>query len=217
MRCGCGCAFTREANRQFTPAKVAEELKRYRENGPGVTTRLLIEGIVQSNSLGPSVLDIGAGFGSLAFALLERGASNAVAVDASSAYVEAAQREATRRGRTDAIRFVLGDFVDVAHDLPVASTVTLDRVVCCYPAFEQLLTAALAHTERCLALSYPRTTWYVRAAMAIENGRRRLAGNPFRTFVHPVTSIENLITRAGFSLSSRRKTWMWAADVYVRP
>jgi tRNA1(Val) A37 N6-methylase TrmN6 len=217
MQCGCGCAFTGDANRQFNPAKVAGELKRYRENGPGVTTRLLIEGIVQSNSLGRSVLDIGAGFGSLAFALLERGASSAVAVDASSAYVEAAQREAAYQGRTGAIRFVLGDFVDVAAGLPPASTVTLDRVVCCYPAFEQLLTAALAHTERCLALSYPRSTWYVRAAMAMENGQRRLTGNPFRTFVHPVTLIENLITRAGLRLSSRRKTWVWTADVYVRP
>jgi tRNA1(Val) A37 N6-methylase TrmN6 len=217
MQCGCGCAFSSHANRQFTPAKVAEELKRYGENGPGVTTRLLIEGIVQSNSLGRSVLDIGAGLGSLAFALLERGASSAVAVDASSAYVEAAQQEATRRGRTDAIRFVLGDFVEVAPDLPPASTVTLDRVVCCYPAFEQLLSAALAHAEQGLALSYPRDTWHVRAAMAVENGQRRLVGNPFRTFVHPVASIENLITRAGFSLSSRRKTWMWTADVYVRP
>ena len=59
MQCDCGCAFLSYPNQQFTP------LKRCRENGPGVTTRLLIEGIVQSNSLGSSVLDIGAGVGSL--------------------------------------------------------------------------------------------------------------------------------------------------------
>jgi hypothetical protein len=56
----------------------------------------------------------------------------------------------------------------------------------------------------------------VRAGMALENGQRRLARNPFRTFVHPLALIEDCITRAGFELSSRRASWMWSADVYVR-
>ena len=212
---GC-CGFAGHANQQFDRAKVAQELKRFHENGPGITTRLLIDGIVHSKALGASVLDVGAGFGGLALALLEQGASSAVAVDASSAYVETARNEAARRGRSGAIQFVLGDFVDAAPQILPASTVTLDRVVCCYPAWEPLLTAALAHTEHCFALSYPRHAWYVRAALAIENGRRRLAHNPFRIFVHPVRSIEDLITRSGFALSVRRETWMWKADVYVR-
>jgi hypothetical protein len=88
--------------------------------------------------------------------------------------------------------------------------------VCCYPSCEQLLDAAAAHAERCLALSYPRDEWYVRAGMALENGQRRLTRNSFRTFAHPVALIEDCVTRAGFELSSRRESWMWSADVYVR-
>ena len=210
------CNFPGQANQQFNRAKVAQELKRFHQSGPGVTTRLLLEGIVQSKALGPTVLDVGAGFGSLALALLEQGASSAVAVDASSAYVEAALDEAARRGHSAALQFVLGDFVEAASQIVPASTVTLDRVVCCYPSWEPLVATALAHTENCLALSYPRNAWYVRAAMALENGQRRLAQNPFRTFVHPVRLIEDLITRSGFVLSVRRETWMWRADVYVR-
>jgi hypothetical protein len=103
-----------------------------------------------------------------------------------------------------------------ASELSSASIVTLDRVVCCYPACTELLDAAVAHTERSLALSYPREVWYVRAAMALENGQRRLGRNPFRTFVHPRGTIESIITRAGFRLSSRRESWVWSADVYVR-
>ena len=76
--------------------------------------------------------------------------------------------------------------------------------------------AALAHAERCLALSYPRDVWYVRLGMMVENGQRRLTGNSFRTFVHPVPPIEAMIVRGGFRLSSRRQTPMWSADVYVR-
>jgi magnesium-protoporphyrin O-methyltransferase len=195
---------------------VTQELKRYREKGPGPTTRLLVEGITRSGALGGTVLDVGSGIGGLTLALLEHGASSAVAVDASAAYVRAARDEADRRGRTEAIRFIHADFVIAASELSSASIVTLDRVVCCYPSCEQLLDAAAVHAERCLALSYPRDVWHVRAGMALENGRRRLARNPFRTFVHQVRMIEDTITRAGFRLSSRRESWMWSADVYVR-
>jgi magnesium-protoporphyrin O-methyltransferase len=213
---GCCSHFQRAANQQFNRKKVEQELKRYREKGPAPTTRLLVDGISQSGALAGTVLDVGSGIGSLTLALLERGASSAVAVDASAAYVGAARDEAQRRGRSDAIRFVHADFVVAASELPSAGIVTLDRVVCCYPFCQQLLDAAVARTERCLALSYPRAVWYVRAGMAVENGQRRLARNPFRTFVHPADLIEDIITRAGFRLSSRRETWMWSADVYVR-
>jgi magnesium-protoporphyrin O-methyltransferase len=213
---GCCSHFESSASQQFNQKKVTQELTRYREKGPGSTTRLLVEGITKSGALGGTVLDVGSGIGSLTLALLERGASSAVAVDASVAYVSAAREEADRRGRREAIRFIHADFVKAASELSSASIVTLDRVVCCYPSCETLLDAAAAHAERCLALSYPRDVWYVRAGMALENGLRRLARNPFRTFVHPVGMIEDIITRAGFRLSSRRESWMWSADVYVR-
>jgi hypothetical protein len=50
----------------------------------------------------------------------------------------------------------------------------------------------------------------------MENAQRRLTGNPFRTFVHSVAIMERTIREAGFELSSRRETWMWSADVYLR-
>lgn len=213
---GCCSHFECSASQQFNQKKLEQELKRYRAKGPGPTTRLLVNGISQSGALAGTVLDVGSGFGVLTLALLERGASSAVALDASAAYVDAARDEAHRQGRADAIRFVHADFVMAASELPSASIVTLDRVVCCYPSCQELLDAAVARTERCLALSYPRDVWYVRAGMALENGQRWLARNSFRTFVHPVGLIEDIITRAGFKLSSRRETWMWSADVYIR-
>ena len=214
---GCCCSpFESAANQQFNQKKVAQELARYRERGPGPTTRMLVDGIAQSGTLSGTVLDVGSGVGGLTFALLDRGATSAVAVDASTAYVRAARDEAVHRGQESAIRFVHADFVDVAHQVPSASIVTLDRVVCCYPSCEPLLDAALAHAERCLALSYPRDVWYVRVGMALENGRRRLARNNFRTFVHPITKIEERIRRAGFRLWRRRESWIWSADVYLR-
>lgn len=213
---GCCSAFENAADQQFNQKKVGQELNRYREKGPGPTTLLLADGIAQSGALSGTVLDVGAGIGALTLVLLERGAANAIAVDASTAYVDVAREEAGRRGQTDAIQFVHADFVERASQLPSANVVALDRVVCCYPSWERLLDAALGHAERCLALSYPRDAWYVRLGMTLENGQRWLARNSFRTFVHPISKIEQTIRHAGFGLSSRRETWMWSVDVYLR-
>jgi tRNA1(Val) A37 N6-methylase TrmN6 len=212
----CCAPYEGIAAEQFNRKKAAAELKRYRDKGPGPTTRLLTNGIVDAGTREGTLLDVGTGIGSLAFALLTRGITHAVAVDASSAYLETARHEAERLGRTDDMQFVQADFVSVASQLPTATVVTLHRVICCYPSYEPLLKAALSHADHCVALSYPRDAWYVRVGTAIENGQRRLKGNAFRTFVHPPTRIEGLIRRAGFTLNSRRETWIWSVDVYTR-
>jgi SAM-dependent methyltransferase len=212
----CCAPFECAANQQFNRSKASAELKRYRDKGPRPTTRLLEQGLVEAAAVNGTLLDIGSGFGPLTFALLNRGMAHATAVDASSAYIEAGQQEAERSGRTNEVRFVHADFVSLASELPTATVVTLDRVVCCYPSHEPLLDAALRHAEHCLALSYPRDEWYVRLAIRLENARRRVTGNSFRTFVHPAAGIERIIRAAGFALNSRRETWMWSTDVYTR-
>jgi SAM-dependent methyltransferase len=212
----CCSPFECAADQQFNEKKATEELTRYRNKGPGPTTRLLQQGLEQAGILSGTLLDIGSGIGSLTFGLLERGVTNAIAVDASSAYNGVARQEAARLGRTEAVRFVHADFVSVASELPAVTLVTLDRVVCCYPSYEALLNASVRHAEQSLALSYPRDVWYVRFGVMLENAQRRLMKNPFRTFVHSPARMENLIRSAGFALSTRHETWMWSVDVYTR-
>lgn len=212
----CCAHFEDAANRQFTEEKASAELKRYRDRGPGPTTRLLEDGIARAGALGGTLLDIGSGIGALTFRLLNRGITHAIAVDASSAYVDAARREAERLRRADDVEFVRADFMSVASALPAATVVALDRVVCCYPSYEPLLDAAVQHADRCLALAYPRDVWYVRVGVSIENALRRLQRNSFRMFVHPPAKIDAMIRSAGFTLAHRRKTMTWAVDVYTR-
>lgn len=214
----CCCdEYACAADEQFTVQRAARDLKDYRTKGPGVTTRLLIEGLAAAGPIGGSLLDIGAGIGVLAFELVARGATPAISVDASAAFVSVAMQEAERRGHGTATRFVHADFLQVAQALPTATTVTLDRVVCCYPRYESLLTEALRHAERYFALSYPRDVWYVRTGNTVENVGRRLRRRSFRTFVHPVAQIERIIGQAGFTRLARRQTATWCADVYARP
>jgi 2-polyprenyl-3-methyl-5-hydroxy-6-metoxy-1,4-benzoquinol methylase len=213
---GCCSPFSEIAGRQFDAEKVASEVADYRKSGPGPTTRLLRDGLVQAGLVRGVLLDIGAGLGALTFELIDRGSTQAIAVDASSSYLDAAAQEASRRHQRASIEFVHGDFVDVAATIPKVDVVTLDRVVCCYPHVEPLLSGAIEHATRALALSYPRESWFARAVMGADNLKRKLKGNPFRTFVHSPTLMEAMIRHAGFTLAIRRRTWIWSIDVFVR-
>src|SRR6266849_4852222 len=100
MTCCCSSVGV-AAERQFGEKRAAKDLANYRTKGPGSTARLLLAGI---SKLGPArgrLLDIGSGVGALTFELVERGLTEAIGIDLSSAYVATAPAEAARRGRTD--------------------------------------------------------------------------------------------------------------------
>jgi magnesium-protoporphyrin O-methyltransferase len=101
-------------------------------------------------------------------------------------------------------------------DVVPADVVTLHRVICCYPDWEALLAKATRLSRRLLAISYPRDRWYLRGWVRLDNLRRRLIGNTFRTYVHSAVAMENYIVTAGFQRVSRRRTPVWSVDVYTR-
>lgn len=215
MACSC-CAFDHTVDQQFTREKVTKELQRYRRKGPGRTARLLRDGLAAARVTTGTVLDVGAGVGALTFALLDEGMTRGTLIEASAAYLAAASEEATRRGRSAVVHFLHGDYAAVGPQVPGATVVTLDRVVCCYPLFEPLLEQATRHAEVAIALSYPRARWFVRLGLWFENTTRRARGNGFRTFLHSPPEMQKLLERSGFKLLSRRHTPAWAADVFVR-
>ena len=213
---GSCCAYGNTADEHFNADKVAKELAQYRRKGPGPTTRRLRDGLLSAGLREGTLLDIGGGLGTLSLELLDGGFSRAVVVDASSAYLAAASEEATRRGRSTSTEFMHGDFLIVAGRLTPSSVVTLDRVVCCYPSYEPLLTHALQLAKTAFAMSYPRDRWFVRAGIWLENAMRRRRGNPFCTFVHPPSEMTRIIQGAGFRLESRSRTPAWSCDVFVK-
>jgi magnesium-protoporphyrin O-methyltransferase len=215
VACSC-CAFGDTADRQFTREKVAKELQRYRHKGLGRTARLLRDGLAAARLTTGTLLDVGAGVGGLTLALLDQGMTRATVVEASAAYLAAASDEAARRGRSAIVQFMPGDYVTIGPQVPGATVVTLDRVVCCYPSFEPLLEQASRHAHGSVALSYPRDRWFVRLGLRVENLLRRLKGNPFRTVLHPPAQMQQVLERCGFELVSRSLTPSWAADVFVR-
>jgi 2-polyprenyl-3-methyl-5-hydroxy-6-metoxy-1,4-benzoquinol methylase len=204
------------AETQFDRKRAEGDLRRYRRRGADVTTRLLLEEIRRRPLEGRRLLDIGGGIGVISAELAGNGVASATMVEASSAYLEVARREAGSRFGSRPTQFILGDFAAIASTLPDADVVTLDRVVCCYPHGEALLREAAARARQVLAFTFPRDRWYVRMMIALENFWRRLTGNKFRAFVHPPQRMGTVLESAGFVREARRKTLVWAMELYRR-
>ncbi|MGZ9225700.1 MAG: class I SAM-dependent methyltransferase [Anaerolineales bacterium] len=179
-------------------------------------TNLILKAVRSLNLKNVDLLDIGGGIGAIHHELLKDTARQATHVDASSAYLTQAKAEAARRGHSEQVNFIHADFTDVASDLPEAEIVTLDRVVCCYPDFPRLLTAAAEHSRRALALTYPREIWYLRIALKIANVFQRLRKDPFRVFLHPVNEMDALLKAEGFQRVSMRRLFVWEMALYRR-
>jgi magnesium-protoporphyrin O-methyltransferase len=104
----------------------------------------------------------------------------------------------------------------VATDLPQVDVVTLDRVVCCYPNFRELLNAAASKSRAAIAMTYPREAWWTRMAIALMNVIQKIRKDPFRVFVHPVAEMESVLNRAGLQKISTRRLFVWEMTCYRR-
>jgi magnesium-protoporphyrin O-methyltransferase len=165
----------------------------------------------------PTLLDIGGGVGVIHHVLLERGFSNAMQVDASPAYLEAAAEEAGRLGHAGRVDFRLAEFPAEAGEVPAADLVTLDRVVCCYADYQSMLRAAGERARHVLALSYPRPRRLAHWSVAAGNLVRRLRGQAFRVFVHSPARMGAVLEATGLRRVWAGGTWIWAVEVFERP
>lgn len=137
-------------------------------------------------------------------------------VDASCAYLQAAQAEAGRQGHPDRITYRFGDFVDLAPEVPPADVVTLDRVICCYDDMEALVSASAAKAGRLYGVVYPRDSWWTRLGVSLVNLGCKVRRSPFRVFVHDPATVEEAIQRSGLRRRFYRTTALWQVIVYGR-
>jgi magnesium-protoporphyrin O-methyltransferase len=159
---------------------------------------------------------VGGGIGMIQIELLRAGASAAASVEASSAYLQAAREQAAAAGLGDRITYMHGDFVSLAATLPDADIVTLDRVICCYDDVRALVSLSASKAVRFYAAVYPRSTWWARVPVFVENLLCRLRHSPFRAFIHPSELVDRLIREAGLRLVHQRNTFIWQVVVYAR-
>jgi SAM-dependent methyltransferase len=213
MNCCTHCAGL---EREFDAGTARSDLRRYRRTGPLPATALLLGALQRRGIGGASVLDIGGGVGAIHHELLERGAANAIHADASRAYLDAAGEEARRRGHGGRVRFVHGDFVELAPDVPECDVVTLDRVICCSPDMERLVALSARRARRLLGLVFPRESWWVRPVFPLANAWFRVRRCPFRIFRHRRSAVDEVVRAEGLEPVFEGRTPLWQVVVFAR-
>lgn len=200
----------------FSDRMAEADLRRYLRDGPDGPTRALTEAIRAEGVADATVLDIGGGVGAVQLELLAAGAAAAESVDASTAFVAVARREAERRGVADRIVHRQGDFVALAPTVPPADVVTLVRAVCCYGAMPALVGRSAEHARRMLGLVYPRDAWWTRVGARLINLGYHLFRDDFRIHVHSEREMDRLIRAAGFERRFLRRGPLWQVALYRR-
>jgi predicted TPR repeat methyltransferase len=192
------------------------ELNAYRRRGAVGDTKRLVGALIAEEVEGATLLDIGGGVGIIGHELLAAGASRALDVDASRAYLAVATEEAERRGHADRTEFRYGDFVELAATIDPADIVSLDRVVCCYPDWQSLIGHSTEHARRLYGLVYPVDRWWTRLGASVGNTGLALFRQSFRFYVHPEQQIDAFIRAAGWRLVHTHGGLIWRTAVYRR-
>ena len=199
-----------------TKKRALEDLALYRKGKPANTTPLLVNALISQGVEALSLLDVGGGIGTIQLELLRAGAVAATSVEASSAYVQVARELAAQSAREHQITYVHGDFVSLAGTIPDADIVTLDRVICCYDDVKSLVSLSASKARRLYGVVYPRSAWWVRVPLFLENLGYRLRRSPFRAFVHSSELVNQLIQHAGLKEVYHKHTLAWQVVVYQR-
>ena len=208
------CCQCQGLEQLFDRKTAQEELSSYQKNGPEKSTGILIDALKAEGVAALSLLDIGGGIGAIQHELLKAGAGHAINVDASTAYIEAAQQEAERLGQADRTQFHHGNFVDLAPHIEPVDIVTLDRVICCYPDLPALVGLSASRARKFYGLVFPRDTWWLKIGCAVINFGAWLIRQPYRFFIHPSPAVEAILAQHELERCFYRKTFFWQIAVY---
>jgi len=208
-----GCCDNEHYQSVFTGRFARRVAKRYGKHGLNPTAQRIVDFATGHGVEGATVLEIGGGVGEIQLELLRRGAEHVTNLEISHNYEEEAGRLLARSGLTDRVTRRLLDIAQSPGQVEPADVVVLHRVVCCYPDYQALLSAAARHARRLLVYSHPADRVLNRAAIGTENLLRRLQGNAFRAFVHPPEAMVAAAQSEGLTASYRHRdrsgAWTW--------
>ena len=211
-----GCCDPRGCDRFFNRRFARRMARAYRKRGLDSTAQRMVGFLEQEGIAGATVLEIGGGVGEIHLELLRRGAARAVNLELSPAYDADAARLASEAGVQDRVERRLHDIAVDPDAIAPADVVVLHRVVCCYPDYERLLSAAAAHARRALVFSHPRRNVVSRLVVGAENLGFRLMRREFRVFAHPPEAMLAVLDEAGMAARFAERGLAWEARGVTR-
>jgi 16S rRNA G966 N2-methylase RsmD len=184
-------------------------VRSYRKRGLSETQLRMVSFLTERGIQDASVLEIGGGVGDLQMELLRRGARSATNLEISAGYEAEAASLLKQSGLADRVTRRMLDIVTAPDQVEPADVVVLHRVVCCYPDYQRLLSAAAGHARRLLVFSFPPRNFFNRALLSWENLLHRLRGSDFRAFVHLPAAMIATAEAQGLSVSYRHRGLSW--------
>jgi magnesium-protoporphyrin O-methyltransferase len=211
------CCTPKGYRQLFSEKGARSQAKRYRRKGLDPTTRQLVELLKLRGLRDRTLLEVGGGIGAVQIELLKAGLARAVSVELTPTYEEVAGELLRDAGLGDRVDRRLADFASAGAEIAAADMVVLNRVVCCYPDMPRLTGAAADRTRELLVMSFPRESWWTRAALTLGNLTLRLARRQFQVFLHPPDRI--LATAEGHGLRTvfNRPGLFWQVAALERP
>jgi magnesium-protoporphyrin O-methyltransferase len=189
---------------------------RYRRRGLDGTAARIVDLVASHGIQDATVLEIGGGIGDIQLELLRRGARHATNLELVDAYDEDADRLAADAGMSDRTTRLRVDIAATPDAVGPVDVVILNRVVCCYPDHERLLSAAADHARSLLVFSHPPRHPVSRLFSATQNAALRLAGKSFRTYIHPPADMLAVAEGAGLRVDEVRRGRVWQVVALVR-
>jgi magnesium-protoporphyrin O-methyltransferase len=183
--------------------------KRYRKRGLDKTAHRMVEFLAANGIEDATVLEVGGGIGEIQIELLKRGARGAVNLELSPAYDDEANRLLAQAGLSERATRRHHDIAADPDAIEPADVVVLHRVVCCYPDYERLLSAAGDHANRLVVFSFPRRNLGSRAFIGLQNLGFRLARKEFRTFAHPPAAMLGVLRNCGLTPAFSHRGVVW--------
>ena len=212
MNCCCATAGTNE----FFNTQARRLEKYFRKKGLRPEQKLLMAGIQLSGVQRASLLEIGCGVGGLHLSLLKTGAGRATGFDLSEKMIQTARMLAHELGYAERTQYWQGDFVEMHESAETAEVTILDKVICCYGNFLELVELSAAKTSRIYAVSYPRRHWGARLFFRAAIVSLKLLRQSFHPYYHPPEAVQAAIQQQGFSKIFERNTFIWTVQIFQR-
>ncbi len=203
------------ADQLFDSKTAKKQYKKYLKKGPSKITKKLI-GQLEKNNTGVSLLDVGGGIGAIQWWFLNQGGKQTFGVDASTGYTDLAQGHAKKNNLNEITHFIIGDFTTKAKELPKVDHVTLDKVICCYPDYESIINQACTKTLNTVSLSYPMDGSIANIFRSMGVLFMKLTGNPFKPYIHNVSSVRKLFIENGFKVKEKELSFPWHIETYAK-
>ena len=200
----------------FNKKTADKEYRNYVKRGATRATAKMIQQLEAHQVEGKSMIDVGGGIGALQWWFLENGGGNTTDIDASSGYLKQAEKHAKEKGWASKTAFLLGDCIEVYPQIDNAHFITLDKVVCCYPNYKEIVEASCDKATEAISLSYPMDGIISNVIRKLGDILMSFRDNPFRPFIHSVMDIRAIFEHKGYQRVAHKLVFPWHVETYIK-